>query len=156
VNFPISCNPEFSRTVQLGNPRSIPSEIYLPRAFRSGIDFISRQTDKQVHTPQSPTRTITRQTQLTPRIRHKWTSCQHFFSKDEANCYSEMAAQSRKFGRTATTITSFSDQGQFLVVFSLLVIVRLHFALSNSYIHPDEHFQGPEVVVGNAAISYIF
>jgi phosphatidylinositol glycan class Z len=30
-----------------------------------------------------------------------------------------------------------------------LAIIRLHFALSNSYIHPDEHFQGPEVVVGN-------
>lgn len=67
-----------------------------------------------------------------------------------------MAVQSRKLGRTAAPITSFSDQGQFIVVFSLLVVLRLHFALSNSYIHPDEHFQGPEVVVGNAAISCNF
>lgn len=30
----------------------------------------------------------------------------------------------------------------------LLVLVRLYFALQPSYIHPDEHFQGPEVVAG--------
>ena len=29
-----------------------------------------------------------------------------------------------------------------------LLAVRLYFALSPSYIHPDEHFQGPEVVAG--------
>lgn len=31
----------------------------------------------------------------------------------------------------------------------LLIAVRLYFALSPSYIHPDEHFQGPEIIVGN-------
>jgi len=30
-----------------------------------------------------------------------------------------------------------------------LAVLRLYFALSASYIHPDEHFQGPEVVAGN-------
>ena len=62
-----------------------------------------------------------------------------------------MAVQSRKLGKTADTNLLSTEQGQFLIVFSLLAIIRLHFALSNSYIHPDEHFQGPEVVVGNAA-----
>jgi phosphatidylinositol glycan class Z len=35
----------------------------------------------------------------------------------------------------------------------LLVIVRLYFALSPSYIHPDEHFQGPEVIAGMSSPS---
>ena len=30
----------------------------------------------------------------------------------------------------------------------LLVLVRLWFALSPSYLHPDENFQGPEVIAG--------
>lgn len=30
----------------------------------------------------------------------------------------------------------------------VLIIVRLYFALSPSYIHPDENFQGPEVIAG--------
>ncbi|KAI0598577.1 Alg9-like mannosyltransferase [Biscogniauxia sp. FL1348] len=30
----------------------------------------------------------------------------------------------------------------------LLIAVRLWFALSSSYLHPDEHFQGPEVIAG--------
>jgi phosphatidylinositol glycan class Z len=30
-----------------------------------------------------------------------------------------------------------------------LVLVRLYFALSPSYIHPDEHLQGPEVLTGD-------
>ncbi|GAB7362381.1 hypothetical protein MBLNU230_g2706t1 [Neophaeotheca triangularis] len=29
-----------------------------------------------------------------------------------------------------------------------LALVRLYFALSPSYIHPDEHFQGPEIIAG--------
>ena len=29
-----------------------------------------------------------------------------------------------------------------------LVLVRLYFALCTSYLHPDEHFQGPEVIAG--------
>ena len=33
-------------------------------------------------------------------------------------------------------------------VYLALAVVRLFFALSSSYIHPDEHFQGPEVVAG--------
>ncbi|KAI5365119.1 putative GPI mannosyltransferase [Septoria linicola] len=33
-------------------------------------------------------------------------------------------------------------------IYLLLVLVRLYFALSPSYIHPDEHFQGPEVIAG--------
>jgi hypothetical protein len=28
------------------------------------------------------------------------------------------------------------------------VLVRLYFALSPSYLHPDENFQGPEVIAG--------
>lgn len=30
----------------------------------------------------------------------------------------------------------------------LLLLVRLWFALSPSYLHPDENFQGPEVIAG--------
>ena len=30
----------------------------------------------------------------------------------------------------------------------LLILVRIYFALSPSYLHPDENFQGPEVVAG--------
>jgi hypothetical protein len=66
-----------------------------------------------------------------------------------------MAVQSRKLGRTADAKLPLTEQRQFLVVFSLLAAVRLHFALSTSYIHPDEHFQGPEVVVGTATIRNI-
>ena len=35
-------------------------------------------------------------------------------------------------------------------IYLLLVVVRLYFALSPSYLHPDENFQGPEVVVGES------
>ncbi|KAH8148141.1 uncharacterized protein LAJ45_07905 [Morchella importuna] len=34
-------------------------------------------------------------------------------------------------------------------VYLFLALVRLYFALSPSYIHPDEHFQGPEVIAGD-------
>lgn len=37
-------------------------------------------------------------------------------------------------------------------VYFLLILVRVYFALSPSYLHPDENFQGPEVVAGNAAL----
>ena len=30
----------------------------------------------------------------------------------------------------------------------LLLFLRLYFALSPSYLHPDENFQGPEVIAG--------
>ena len=30
----------------------------------------------------------------------------------------------------------------------LLLMVRIYFALAPSYIHPDENFQGPEVIAG--------
>lgn len=30
----------------------------------------------------------------------------------------------------------------------LLLLVRFYFALSPSYLHPDENFQGPEVIAG--------
>jgi hypothetical protein len=30
-----------------------------------------------------------------------------------------------------------------------LILVRLFFALSPSYLHPDENFQGPEVIAGS-------
>lgn len=38
-------------------------------------------------------------------------------------------------------------------LYLLLVVVRLWFALSPSYIHPDEHFQGPEIIAGEAHAS---
>lgn len=66
-----------------------------------------------------------------------------------------MAVQSTKLDKTADANLPFSEQGQFLLVYSLLVMIRLHFALSNSYIHPDEHFQGPEVVVGKSPKSVL-
>lgn len=30
----------------------------------------------------------------------------------------------------------------------LLLLVRIYFAVSPSYLHPDENFQGPEVIAG--------
>ncbi len=33
----------------------------------------------------------------------------------------------------------------------LLLVVRFYFAISPSYIHPDENFQGPEVIAGELA-----
>lgn len=33
-------------------------------------------------------------------------------------------------------------------LYLFLVLVRLWFALSPSYLHPDENFQGPEVIAG--------
>lgn len=33
-------------------------------------------------------------------------------------------------------------------IYLLLLLVRLYFALTASYIHPDENFQGPEVIAG--------
>lgn len=35
-----------------------------------------------------------------------------------------------------------------------LLVVRLWFALSPSYLHPDENFQGPEVIAGKAAATH--
>lgn len=33
-------------------------------------------------------------------------------------------------------------------IYLTLLVVRLYFALAPSYIHPDENFQGPEVIAG--------
>lgn len=38
----------------------------------------------------------------------------------------------------------------------LLALVRLWFALSPSYIHPDENFQGPEVIAGRSKSFFFF
>lgn len=32
----------------------------------------------------------------------------------------------------------------------LLLVIRVYFALSPSYLHPDENFQGPEVFAGES------
>lgn len=34
------------------------------------------------------------------------------------------------------------------ILYLMLVLMRIYFALRPSYLHPDEHFQGPEVVAG--------
>lgn len=36
-----------------------------------------------------------------------------------------------------------------------LLVVRVYFALSPSYIHPDENFQGPEVAAGKSRESRV-
>jgi len=59
-----------------------------------------------------------------------------------------MAAQKYKLNKAANAKLPSSRQRRFLFAFFILAVIRLHFALSSSYIHPDEHFQGPEVVVG--------
>jgi phosphatidylinositol glycan class Z len=33
-------------------------------------------------------------------------------------------------------------------IYFLLILIRIYFALSPSYLHPDENFQGPEVIAG--------
>lgn len=35
----------------------------------------------------------------------------------------------------------------------LLILVRIYFALSPSYLHPDENFQGPEVIAGMISLT---
>ena len=37
-------------------------------------------------------------------------------------------------------------------LYFLLLLIRCYFALSPSYIHPDENFQGPEVIAGESLI----
>ena len=37
-----------------------------------------------------------------------------------------------------------------------LLMVRIYFALAPSYIHPDENFQGPEVIAGMSSIPFPF
>ncbi len=37
-------------------------------------------------------------------------------------------------------------------IYLLLLAVRFYFAISPSYIHPDENFQGPEVIAGKRSI----
>lgn len=34
------------------------------------------------------------------------------------------------------------------VLYLFLALVRFYFATLPSYIHPDEHFQGPEIIAG--------
>ena len=77
------------------------------------------------------------------------------FAKDELAHPSTMAVQSKNLGNAADTPSSPSaatllstEQWQCLLLFSIFAAIRLHFACSNSYIHPDEHFQGPEVIIG--------
>jgi hypothetical protein len=36
----------------------------------------------------------------------------------------------------------------------LLLLLRVYFALSPSYLHPDENFQGPEVFAGKPAMRF--
>jgi hypothetical protein len=36
----------------------------------------------------------------------------------------------------------------------LLLFVRIYLALSPSYIHPDENFQGPEVLAGKSYMPF--
>lgn len=38
------------------------------------------------------------------------------------------------------------------LLYLILLALRLYFALSPSYIHPDEHFQGPEVIAGTSPL----
>lgn len=37
-------------------------------------------------------------------------------------------------------------------LYLVLLLVRVYFALSPSYIHPDEHFQGVEVIAGTCPL----
>ena len=38
-------------------------------------------------------------------------------------------------------------------IYFLLFVVRVYLALSPSYLHPDEHFQGPEVIAGTRLLT---
>ena len=37
-------------------------------------------------------------------------------------------------------------------IYLLLLVIRFYFAISPSYIHPDENFQGPEIVTGESPL----
>lgn len=34
------------------------------------------------------------------------------------------------------------------LIYLVLLLVRIYFAVCPSYLHPDENFQGPEVIAG--------
>jgi len=36
----------------------------------------------------------------------------------------------------------------------ILLLIRVYFALSPSYLHPDENFQGPEVFAGMQLLQF--
>jgi hypothetical protein len=55
---------------------------------------------------------------------------------------------SQQSDRARTTFTMWRR------VYLVLLVVRLYFALSPSYLHPDENFQGPEVIAGRSAPLY--
>ena len=50
--------------------------------------------------------------------------------------------------QTNVPIASHSQAIMWRRAYLFLVLVRLYFALSPSYLHPDENFQGPEVIAG--------
>ena len=38
----------------------------------------------------------------------------------------------------------------YILIILLLSLIRIYFALSPSYLHPDENFQGPEIIAGTS------
>jgi len=40
----------------------------------------------------------------------------------------------------------------YILIILLLSLIRIYFALSPSYLHPDENFQGPEIIAGTSLL----
>ena len=129
---------------------SIWSQLYPSNAVRPRVQVTSRRVENKEPRSEPP---LDPQSSNISRKLHKWNATERCLSEDEASRLSDMAVQSRKVSKPGDANLQSTEQWRFLVVFSFLAIVRLHFALSNSYIHPDEHFQGPEVVVGMHLLS---
>lgn len=128
------------------------SSVYPSAAVRRNVDIPLVQFDQKSQSlAPSSEQPPSQHTSHSPQeqTRHKWKDIPLILANDETDQPSQMAAQSTKLSKSADTEPPIlSERHRFFVIYSLLVIIRLHFALSNSYIHPDEHFQGPEVVVG--------
>ena len=132
----ISASPSPSRT-SLSPPRQLHQQPQTNTTLRSRK--VSKQSIR-------PSRLSTSPIHSNPET--KWLANGDIVLEDEAHPTSDMAAQKHKLNKAADAKLPSSRQRRFLFAFFVLAVIRLHFALSSSYIHPDEHFQGPEVVVG--------
>jgi hypothetical protein len=63
-------------------------------------------------------------------------------------CHLKLLHRVCEFHLSDVKLISHSSAKMWRRAYLLLVLVRLYFALSPSYLHPDENFQGPEVIAG--------
>ncbi len=79
-----------------------------------------------------------------PRLDHPWSVLRHLLIKQHVQ-YKPYIADLPLFFQYSE---SEPDQNMWRRTYLVLLLIRVYFALSPSYIHPDEHFQGLEVFAG--------